>query len=305
MSLAEVPRRGASVVGRIKDTLCAGFPRIILFLLLSYEPVLALQIERLEMPEAIESGHHHDSVVLDCVYSYNITRDKDLVVKWFRNQETTPLYQWIPALNTRLFHHSYKNYLDEMYKHNDNDLEKFRAIRIKHPVRELSGLYSCEVISQEDEKQKSQHLYIYDKPYSFDLRVNSSGLSITCTASVTEPDAVLSLYRIDYDATESVVNKIKLNATLRSLDDFIEARSDLMKGDTQVKESGASRLFLCELNFRQIPMVTLQRAIQIVNEQFSDDPEALPLTWSTSSRPNVAFVILLCITCSVMYTLYL
>lgn len=32
------------------------------------------------------------------------------VVKWFRNAESTPFYQWIPAARSRLFHHAYKGW---------------------------------------------------------------------------------------------------------------------------------------------------------------------------------------------------
>ena len=57
--------------------------------------------------------------------------------------------------------------MDTLYKHNDVPHEMFRAIRITHPVKELSGNFSCEVIDEDEHGEElfqelaSHSLYIY------------------------------------------------------------------------------------------------------------------------------------------------
>jgi len=282
----------------------------------------SIHLDRINIPGPLESGHHHESVVLDCVYSYNRSVDKNLVVKWFRNNETTPLYQWIPAVDTRIFHHSYKDYVDELYKHNDEPLEMFRALRIRKPVRQISGLFSCEVISDDDVQQMSQYLYIYDKPINFEIHLNHSTNRLHCEALTTHSSAVLSLYKVDYDTSGIAINKVSLetnaiiqggrqqNSTESNQRPARDSQQDdqgdngitihkvttgviLDDSDLRVNEVGASRVFTCDMIFINIPNVILQRSIQIVNEfpfdveEESPVPSVLAQIWtSTSTRPS-------------------
>lgn len=53
-----------------------------------------MKITKLEVPEVIQLGN---PVVLDCDYTLEDTADEGLVVKWYFNQQQTPIYQWIPS----------------------------------------------------------------------------------------------------------------------------------------------------------------------------------------------------------------
>ena len=47
------------------------------------------------MPEIIQNGTR-DHVVLDCPYSLSPGERDGIVLKWYLNSKTVPIYQWIP-----------------------------------------------------------------------------------------------------------------------------------------------------------------------------------------------------------------
>ncbi|XP_022649744.1 uncharacterized protein LOC111245532 isoform X1 [Varroa destructor] len=147
------------------------------------------------------------------------------VVKWFRNAESTPFYQWIPAARSRLFHHAYKDLLDPLYKHSDQPANMFRAVRIIRPVKELSGKFSCEVESddveenevEEHEEQTATHeLLIYDAPVDFELHLSLALRQLRCGAWTSEePTSIaIKLFRQDYDMWQMPLgHRMDLNLT--------------------------------------------------------------------------------------------
>jgi hypothetical protein len=52
-----------------------------------------IKIESLVIPKYVENGTE-ESVVLDCIYTFDPEEDMFLVVKWFLNDEPEPIYQW-------------------------------------------------------------------------------------------------------------------------------------------------------------------------------------------------------------------
>ncbi|OQR72887.1 hypothetical protein BIW11_10094 [Tropilaelaps mercedesae] len=207
------------------------------------------------------------------------------VVKWFRNDEPVPFYQWIPAIGSRLFHHAYKDFIDEVYKHNDRPMEKFRAVRITRPVRELSGNFSCkleEPIEDTDasgelkEQTASHNILIYDPPADFEIRLNMSSRQLRCTAWLTGEDVAsvqMTMFRQDHDRWEMPLGpRLRLdmakalvlpsasdsNADLRreTLEARkpvrIEARVPLTSEDVKLLEMDTSRTFTCEIAFSRL-----------------------------------------------------
>ncbi|OQR66400.1 hypothetical protein BIW11_14184 [Tropilaelaps mercedesae] len=147
------------------------------------------------------------------------------VVKWFRNREAAPFYQWVPAARSRLFHHVYRDLLDPMYKHSDKPEEMFRAVRITRPVKELSGNFSCHVeddylnetdIDDVEEQIATHELLIYDPPTEFELHLDLASRQLRCEAWSTEhPTTVeVKLFRQDYDVWQMpLAPRVDLNST--------------------------------------------------------------------------------------------
>ena len=61
-------------------------------LILGVSPV---KLDRLEVPPVIQNGTV-DHVVLDCPYTLEPGERDGIVLKWYLNSNTVPIYQWIP-----------------------------------------------------------------------------------------------------------------------------------------------------------------------------------------------------------------
>lgn len=139
-----------------------------------------IQITSLNVPDRVENGSV-ESVILDCVYTMDEDEDKQLVVKWFFNDDPVPIYQWIPELKIR----SPSSRLIGKMNHNytiqsGNQFTKYRAIEILKPTTEFSGRYSCNVASLMSQDQKEKTMIVYGKLVLLSLSL-SYFLSVTHT----------------------------------------------------------------------------------------------------------------------------
>lgn len=94
----------------------------------------------------IENGTQ-DSVVLDCVYSFDKIEDRNLVVKWFFEDDPEPIYQFIAEYGTRHYSQRLKGRINLNHTVGDEDYIKYRALSLFRPTIEFSGKYSCHVQS--------------------------------------------------------------------------------------------------------------------------------------------------------------
>ncbi|XP_022649770.1 uncharacterized protein LOC111270484 isoform X2 [Varroa jacobsoni] len=207
-----------------------------------------------------------------------------VVVKWFRNGEGVPFYQWIPEIGSQLFHHAYWG-----YKHNNRPMEMFRAIRVTRPVRELSGNFTCNVVENKKEDSPageyleqiaSHEILVYDPPSDFEIRLNMSSRELQCAALVTGEDSTsvtMAIFRQDHDRWDSELGeRLRLNSTMHTSGEspghdnynfnkpdttrpfferapfLIEKSVSLRAGDLKVLEMGISRTFICEIVFSRL-----------------------------------------------------
>ena len=63
-----------------------------MFLLAGVSPA---KLDRLDVPAVIQNGTV-DHVVLDCPYTLEPGERDGIVLKWYLNSNTVPIYQWIP-----------------------------------------------------------------------------------------------------------------------------------------------------------------------------------------------------------------
>lgn len=166
--------------------------------LLLVSPVASsLHILHLSVPKWVQNGTE-DSVVLDCVYNAN-REDEHLVIKWFLNDDPQPIYQWIPELNKRFVSSRLKDRINLDYSlTNGNSFTKFRAINLVRPTTELSGRYSCHVMSLTGEDSESKLMTVYAPPKRFDFtfeRVSAHVTNLSCEADGVFPQPTLFLYQ--------------------------------------------------------------------------------------------------------------
>ncbi|XP_049518593.1 uncharacterized protein LOC119444661 [Dermacentor silvarum] len=157
----------------------------------------SLHILHLSVPKWVQNGTE-DSVVLDCVYNAN-REDEHLVIKWFLNDDPQPIYQWIPELNKRFVSSRLKDRINLDYSlTNGNSFTKFRALNLVRPTTELSGRYSCHVMSLAGQDSESKLMTVYAPPKRFDFtfeRVSAHVTNLSCEVDGVFPQPTLFLYQ--------------------------------------------------------------------------------------------------------------
>ncbi|GIY39523.1 uncharacterized protein CDAR_539051 [Caerostris darwini] len=171
-------------------------------------------ITRLSMPRWVQNGTE-DSVVLDCEYNYS-EDDKRLVVKWFLNDDPEPIYQWIPELNQRYASERVRGKLNMDYTVSPSSQHtRYRALNLMKPTTELSGRYSCHVVSMASQDAEDQVMVVYAPPRSFDFnytKMSSEAVNFTCEADGVFPMPKITLLQVD-TPEPSLVSGVKTVTT--------------------------------------------------------------------------------------------
>lgn len=106
-----------------------------------------------------------NAVLLDCDYLYD-AGDVKLVVRWFFNDSTEAIYQWIPASDNRYVAESISGYFDFDFRISEDRFTRYRALRLRSengdplPAK-LAGKYSCVISSIMSQDSRNGQLVIY------------------------------------------------------------------------------------------------------------------------------------------------
>lgn len=155
----------------------------------------ALEIRRLTVPRWVPNGTD-EGVILDCEYEYN-QNDLRLVIKWFFNDDLEPVYQWIPQLNLRHVSGVLLNRLDMDYSASPTDpYSQYRALKIAKPSTELSGKYTCLIMSLAGQDSKHQEMTVYApaQRFHFDYTITHDVVNFTCTATSLNPEPRMKIF---------------------------------------------------------------------------------------------------------------
>ena len=113
------------------------------------------------MPEVIENGTQ-DFVVLDCEYTFKEYEKVGLVLRWYFNDFSSPVYQWIPNQKPKDLG-VLKGKVNLDYKATQDPYAEHRALHIISPTTELSGRYQCKISSFEGEDSQEKRMIVYGK----------------------------------------------------------------------------------------------------------------------------------------------
>ncbi|XP_046910413.2 uncharacterized protein LOC124491760 isoform X2 [Dermatophagoides farinae] len=181
---------------------------IILFIIMVASTTQAVRINSISRPQSFRSGTAIE-VILDCDFSID-DNDEMLVVKWFLNDDSQHIYQWIQSRDYRIYSDKIKPYVDENFFVQDPKT-RHRAIRLLNPPAILSGKYTCSVSSLQNEEINSTYLVIYEPARSFEMAAiedeendhhdgndndDDDGFNITCTAFGIYPEPEIKLLKI-------------------------------------------------------------------------------------------------------------
>ncbi|CAG0912257.1 unnamed protein product [Notodromas monacha] len=155
-----------------------------------------VKITELVVPSVVKNGSV-DSVVLDCVYEFDVSNLEGLVVTWYFEDLHRPVYQWIPP-NKPQDLGKFKDRLDLNYTASSDPNEKYRALRILNPTTDLHGEYSCRVSTFDAEDARSATMIVYAPATSFNFshsKPSMDSVNVSCTAGGIYPRPTLSIYR--------------------------------------------------------------------------------------------------------------
>ena len=104
--------------------------------------------------------------------------DVKLVVRWFFNDSTEAIYQWIPASDNRYVAESISGYFDFDFRISEDRFTRYRALKLRNeddqplPAK-LAGKYSCVISSIMSQDSRSGQLVIYsESPFFFTISVS-------------------------------------------------------------------------------------------------------------------------------------
>ena len=121
-----------------------------------------LQIVDMRVPAVVEDGSA-TSVILDCDYVLRSADKKsELVVQWYFQNGTSPVYQWIPGKRPQDLG-VLKGRLNLDYRASNDPYKRHRALEILKPTYELSGVYRCKVATVEEEAVAARTMIVYSK----------------------------------------------------------------------------------------------------------------------------------------------
>lgn len=138
------------------------------FLLVSHliATVESARITSLIIPKWVQNGTE-DQVILDCDYDFDPELDQNLTIKWYFNERTELIYEWIPRLDFRYVSGKLQgkfNWDFSIFSLSKNSsFKKYRALAIKNPTTELTGRYICQVVSALGDDSEEESMIVYGK----------------------------------------------------------------------------------------------------------------------------------------------
>ena len=134
--------------------------------LVNVSDVLCIKINHVNIPHLIEAGSTKP-IILDCDYDLGSSSTKDLVVKWYIDQDL--LYQWI-FNKEHTGSDEFKKYIDTSYKASNDPKTMYRAVKLVKPGHELSGNVKCKISTLFEEVERVKRMLVYCEydilPYS-------------------------------------------------------------------------------------------------------------------------------------------
>jgi len=191
-------------------------------------------------------------VVLDCQYSVPEGQAAGLVVKWYKNSNPRPVYQWIAGSSPQALG-PLAGRLDLRYTISPEPLRGHSALAFVSPTTELSGNYTCVVSTYLAEASASGTLLVYApaKEFHFELsRPSYRRVSTVCGAQGLFPEPEVRLHRTDV----ATGRKIPMNNKIRKVfDPATSSYSVSVESSMHSFELGQETEFVCKISIPGTP----------------------------------------------------
>ena len=115
------------------------------------------------VPELVELGS--EDILLDCDFDYIESEKYQLDIKWYFNGEPSPFFQWVPGQMSKpqIIGERFRDHVDVDHSVHTDSYKSHRALLLKRPSLELSGVYTCKVSTFLDEDVRRKRMVVYCK----------------------------------------------------------------------------------------------------------------------------------------------
>ena len=154
-----------------------------------------MKLDSLTMPSLVQNGTVLH-IILDCPYSLNPGERDGMVLKWYLNSRTVPIYQWIPPSHPQGLG-AMRGRIDLDFEISSDPYTRHRALYIYNPTVEMSGEYTCKVSTLENEVSVTSRMVVYTPPRRMIVqhqRTSSNSVNITCYVDHSFPRPAVALY---------------------------------------------------------------------------------------------------------------
>ncbi|XP_076325537.1 uncharacterized protein LOC143233292 isoform X2 [Tachypleus tridentatus] len=243
-----------------------------------------VKIINFEVPRWVPNGTSH--VILDCRYRYT-ENDLRLVVKWFFNDDSEPVYQWIPELEKRHVAEFLFGRLNLSFSVDSSDrYSRYRALYILNPSLEMSGKYTCHVASLAGQDSRHQEMLVYVPATTFNFtltKCSETEVSFLCDARglYPRPHISVSLLPLDYEDKKT----------------YKRTTSQVIKTDATYSTSLTGTLFVSEFPDRRPPVLECRVEIPGTNYKISKQISYFPGNPSFSHSVISLFLLAFLISC--------
>lgn len=112
------------------------------------------------VPPFLNNEDPPDNVTLDCDFEFS--GERNLVVKWYFDNTTNMIYQWIPSRKPESVG-AFKTIIDVTYKATDDKRTMYRALHLTRVWPNITGNYYCVVSGDNSEDVKESLMIVYGK----------------------------------------------------------------------------------------------------------------------------------------------
>ena len=105
-----------------------------------------------------------------------------MVLKWYLNSKTIPIYQWIPPSHPQGLG-KFKGFIDLDFEISRDPYTRHRALFILNPTVEMSGEYTCKISTVENEVSLTSRMTVYAQPRKVTIwndQMHNGQIKISC-----------------------------------------------------------------------------------------------------------------------------
>ena len=154
-----------------------------------------VKLASLTVPSLVQNGTV-PFVILDCPYYLRAQETDGMVLKWYLNSRTIPIYQWIPPSHPQGLG-KFKGRIDLDFEISSDPYTRHRALYILNPTVDMSGEYTCKVSTVENEVSLTSRMVVYAAPRNVILQcdhVSTTSVKVSCLVDHAFPQPTAMLY---------------------------------------------------------------------------------------------------------------